>query len=619
MDKENFLVFLEGTTQHSAVGPVFNNATQCVCLLAIYCKKFNASLCLVVESNAASDYGSCAQFLSESIKDGFNVPKESFDKVIVQSKLQIPYKVQNCILPAILSADRQYVVSGLCNVLRYLINDPNVNEDRDLVRLLGHKKCCLKSTHEVSPRTKLCEVSAPEVIDNWIPSSIVVIGDVVPRAVKQFEILMDQPVVIHNKDKRQRLVLQRLAESSSFDDSLSSIPSAKYLKLGQRNFKGKNVVPTNDLPPLEHVYVEGVEFMLSDLALLPCIHAFLVFSAGHLEKLKSVIPLTLKWYHRMQKIPELNHLQFMDVSNFIDTPCSALLNGKAEILNLGQEKDERTQKTINKKDLEITLRRDLPPLLERVNKCLQVEFREFVPEEIKVQWEKLPESLHPIKGELSTKRALRKCQQIENLLYSVKYVSSDNDVIVDFCCGGGHVGIVIAYMLPKCHVVLIDNKEESLDRARKRIKTIGLQNITIYQSNLENYRGVFNVGVALHACGVATDMVLRHCMEANSSFVISPCCYGRIKNTHSITYPQSAKYRGISITHEQLLLLGHGGDQTSWNFGGEKPKQGKHCMGLVDMDRIFAATDRSYEASLYSLFPHDCSPKNNLIVGKAPK
>lgn len=39
-------------------------------------------------------------------------------------------------------------------------------------------------------------------------------------------------------------------------------------------------------------------------------------------------------------------------------------------------------------------------------------------------------------GELSTKRASRKCSQIENLVYAVKAIFRPGDVIIDFCAGG---------------------------------------------------------------------------------------------------------------------------------------------------------------------------------------
>lgn len=44
--------------------------------------------------------------------------------------------------------------------------------------------------------------------------------------------------------------------------------------------------------------------------------------------------------------------------------------------------------------------------------------------------------------------------------------------------------------------------------------------------------------VALHACGVATDMVMEHCVQAGAAFVVSPCCYGFIQNAVKFTFPK---------------------------------------------------------------------------------
>lgn len=48
----------------------------------------------------------------------------------------------------------------------------------------------------------------------------------------------------------------------------------------------------------------------------------------------------------------------------------------------------------------------------------------------------------------------------------------------------------------------------------------------------------FFTQVALHACGVATDMVMEHCIQAGAAFVISPCCYGFIQNAIKFTFPK---------------------------------------------------------------------------------
>jgi len=64
---------------------------------------------------------------------------------------------------------------------------------------------------------------------------------------------------------------------------------------------------------------------------------------------------------------------------------------------------------------------------------------------------------------------------------------------VDFCCGSGHLGIVIAYLVPNLTVILVDNKEESLRRARKRVEKLDLKNIMIVHSNLDYFKANFQV------------------------------------------------------------------------------------------------------------------------------
>jgi len=83
-----------------------------------------------------------------------------------------------------------------------------------------------------------------------------------------------------------------------------------------------------------------------------------------------------------------------------------------------------------------------------------------------------------------------------------------------------------------------------------------------FQCNLDYFHGQFNIGTCLHACGVATDLVLQQCLDRGASFVVCPCCYGNIQNTHLVTYPRSQRFReaGFSesvgvVWRNSLLLL----------------------------------------------------------------
>ncbi|KAJ8298459.1 hypothetical protein KUTeg_024990 [Tegillarca granosa] len=187
---------------------------------------------------------------------------------------------------------------------------------------------------------------------------------------------------------------------------------------------------------------------------------------------------------------------------------------------------------------------------------------------VEIEWDTLPQVVSP-GNDLPNKRVKRKCQQVENLVTAVMEIAKPGDKIVDYCSGGGHVGIVIAYLLPDCKVYLIENKEESLTRAKARIDKLNLSNVTLFQCNMDYFKGKFDIGVCLHACGVATDM--------------------------------------------DYLTLGHAADQTEFNIALEE--QGKYCMNLVDTDRASQARERGYTVTLCGLKPLICTPKNNLLIG----
>ena len=55
-------------------------------------------------------------------------------------------------------------------------------------------------------------------------------------------------------------------------------------------------------------------------------------------------------------------------------------------------------------------------------------------------------------------------------------------------------------------------KQKSLLIAEERCKRLGLKNVTFYHGKIEEYDGKFDVGMSLHACGVATDLAFLKCL-----------------------------------------------------------------------------------------------------------
>jgi tRNA/tmRNA/rRNA uracil-C5-methylase (TrmA/RlmC/RlmD family) len=105
----------------------------------------------------------------------------------------------------------------------------------------------------------------------------------------------------------------------------------------------------------------------------------------------------------------------------------------------------------------------------------------------KIDWCMLPLLVRPYEGgQLPIKRAEKKCQQLESLaLAVVKLIKerplSKNLRIVDFCSGGGHLAILLAYLMPHLEVYLVENKPESLERALNRVQQLQLKNCRFFQ------------------------------------------------------------------------------------------------------------------------------------------
>ncbi|TFK16190.1 TBC1 domain family member 9 [Platysternon megacephalum] len=558
------------------------------------------------------------------------------------SRCQLPLVVQSCCLPAIVEENGKFCRAGLSVVLRHIIQKTyELDPSKKLVlELLGFKKTCLKACAEVSQWTRLCEISIPQAVESLLnvsPDQC----QAIPPEVLLLEKKLGEPVRVHNDDKirRQKLQQQKAGDKTAAPalakratknlspeegttvEIKDQEPASLELKVAFSKLVVQEIpattnrepshirkTKTSDLPPLEHVFAEGLYFTLADVVLLPCIHQFLVFIKKHSKKLLD-LPLISSWYHRVQEVPGIKiaaakcnmlFLQFPDLLSFPDEQLRDFY-----IIPDDLEEEHEDYQFIGG---------PRPTMTKLMESGIEAKFSPHPCPRWTLDWNSLPAAVSPGEGKMSSDRALRKQQQLNNLVSMVTKLSKPGDVIVDFCSGGGHVGIVLAHMLPSCQVVLIENKELSLVRAKDRSDELGLHNIWFIQANLDYFKGTFNIGVALHACGVATDMVIEHCIKAHAAFVICPCCYGFIQNTVKFTFPRSHRFKEV-LSYKEHMILCRFADQTAVQLPPERRLIGKHCMGLVDLDRAWAAEGCNYSVQVMSMEPESCSPKNNMVVG----
>ncbi|XP_006881217.1 PREDICTED: glutathione S-transferase C-terminal domain-containing protein [Elephantulus edwardii] len=559
-------------------------------------------------------------------------------EVQIISREELPSIVQNCCLPATMEESGNFCRAGLAVVLRHIIQktyeaDPSKKE---ILELLGFKKTCLKACAEVSQWTRLCELTIPLAIENFLKQSSQQ-PSTIPVEILQLEKKLGEPVRVHNDDKlrRQKLKQQKAAgsrlplatdktknkiHSEETSEEVGSVSKSLELEVAFSKLTAQEEPPvTNrepshirkakaaDLPPLEHVFAEGLYFTLADIVLLPCVHHFLAIIYKNLAEKLIEFPLLASWYQRIQEVPKVKTAASKCGIQFLDLP---------ELLTSSNEQHPNPSEVpgVEEQNDPSFIGGPRPTMTKLMEKGIEVMFSPHPCPTWTLDWNSLPAAVSPKEGKMSSDRALRKQQQLNNLVYMVTNQARPGDRIVDFCSGGGHVGIVLAHVLPSCQVTLIENKELSLVRAKKRSDELGLSNIWFIQANMEYFTGMFNIGVALHACGVATDMVIEHCIKMRASFVTCPCCYGFIQNTSKFNFPKSEQFKE-TLSYKEHMILCRFADQTAVQLPPQRRLIGKQCMCLVDLDRARAAEEHGYSVQVISMEPENCSPKNNMIVG----
>lgn len=178
-------------------------------------------------------------------------------------------------LPAIVIIDdagaTRTVISGLCSVCRAIV------QLSGQVDILGFKRGCLAAPSEASVWTKFCEIDVLRLVDRLLKSTEEETSKL-DVDLARFEMHLKQPVRIHNFAK----VIQDMQKVTISDDN-------QLLEKDE-----------NDAVVIKHQFVEGPKMFLADLILFSVF--YFVFRRMSTEELKSIMPLTVKWYETMKSL-----------------------------------------------------------------------------------------------------------------------------------------------------------------------------------------------------------------------------------------------------------------------------------------------------------------------------
>uniref|UniRef100_A0A7S2ZQU7 R3H domain-containing protein n=1 Tax=Rhodosorus marinus TaxID=101924 RepID=A0A7S2ZQU7_9RHOD len=254
----------------------------------------------------------------------------------------------------------------------------------------------------------------------------------------------------------------------------------------------------------------------------------------------------------------------------------------------------------------------------------------------------LPEEVDPGCGVLlPTGRGARKREQINFLVnaagaFLCKQVGGG--ILVDMCGGCGHVGLVLAALFPQWEVVIADMNPKALAVAAKRASDAGLSNVQTWEGRIDEFDQPFDFCIALHACGMASDIAIAKAIEARAPVVCAPCCVGKVTsalevNEFTSSYlsrfllrdrvdgalddaawlPRSRAFRA-NLNKEQYATLAKAAD-----FGDQSPSAGvgswrRAAKSFTEMDRIYWIAEHQYDCRLVKLEPLTSTPKNDVLI-----
>lgn len=263
---------------------------------------------------------------------------------------------------------------------------------------------------------------------------------------------------------------------------------------------------------------------------------------------------------------------------------------------------------------------------------------------------------------VTTTRAFRKRRQAESFVVALQGIlpslrskaTSSGDLslhIVDFGSGSGNLCLPLAFLFPQHRFTAVDMKSQSIDILMQRAHTAGLTNIKGVCGQIEQFTEHFDVALALHACGQATDYALWQAERCRAAYIVCPCCVGKLKhrkvvaeanvagepvnkdgdyiscvscdNIPGITHPRSEwLHRELGADGEMWFSLmaktgdiSHGQAHSGGNFNPVNEEVARMCKCHLEVDRNCRMQEVGYHTVLTQLLHSELTSKGDMLAG----
>lgn len=178
-------------------------------------------------------------------------------------------------------------------------------------------------------------------------------------------------------------------------------------------------------------------------------------------------------------------------------------------------------------------------------------------------------------------------------------ISGEELYILDLCCGKSYLSFALYYYFTRirgCKVVMdcVDLKTDVIEFCDAVAKKLGYTGLHFMAGDIRSFqiRRTPNLTVSLHACDIATDIVLAKGIDSGSRVILStPCCH-----------------------HEMMHQLKLQGKTTDFLLEHSILKQ-KFADAATDALRCKVLQIMGYEVAAMELIDPEETPKNVLIRG----
>ncbi|MGM9645681.1 MAG: class I SAM-dependent methyltransferase [Eubacteriales bacterium] len=192
-----------------------------------------------------------------------------------------------------------------------------------------------------------------------------------------------------------------------------------------------------------------------------------------------------------------------------------------------------------------------------------------------------------------------KYRQINRFIEHIKAIENelpkDSINIYDLCCGKSYLSFAVYHYFVnvlkiRTYMVCVDLKSDVIDYCKTVAKKVGFSGMNFICDDVSKYQPERkpDLVISLHACDLATDMVLDKACENGAKVILStPCCH------HELNKKIDCKELEFVTRHSMLRQ--------------------KMCDALTDAMRILKLESKGYSVDAVELIDPEDTPKNIMI------